>query len=100
MKDLLEEDVGSALGTHIIDAIRDPLLDPKAFINAAGVVDALELQFCCPLCRSVLKKRPIPAVAIEAVARELGMSSGGEGEAATEEWLCRANKSFEQYLLF
>lgn len=98
-KDSLGED--SRLDLYIIaDAMKAPLFDPEAFIEVSGVVDALQLHFSCPFCRSVMRKRPIPAIAVEEVIRRLGMDENGEADAISEERLCQANDSFEQYLLF
>ena len=98
-KDLLGE--SSRLDLYVIaDAMKDPLFDPEAFIEASRVVDDLQLHFSCPFCRSVMRKRPIPAIVVEDVIRRLGMDKNGEEEAIVEELLCQVNDSFEQYLLF
>ena len=102
MKDLLGEDEGPRLtiGAYIIGNVKNPLSDPEGFIEASEVVDALQLQFSCPTCRSVIGKRPIPAVAVEEVILQLGMGESSEGGGLTQEHLRQANNSFEQYLLF
>ena len=100
IKDLLREDFHLLLEGHIIDTIRDPLRYPEAFVEVAEVVDVLQLGFSCPSCRSVMRKRPIPAVAVEEVMRGLGLGERSEVETATADHLRRANDAFERYLLF
>lgn len=100
MEDILGEDSHYFLDDCIIDAMRDPLTDPGAFIEASEVVEVLQLQFSCPFCRSVMRKRPIPAVALEEVIHGLGIYKGGVAGTITKECLRQANSSFAQYLLF
>lgn len=100
LEDLLGGDPTMVLGDHLTDGTRDPLRDPEAFVVAAKLVDALELRFSCPSCRSVMIKRPIPALAMEEVMCGLGMGEKGEVGGVTVERLHHANASFEQYLLF
>jgi len=100
MKDLLGEDLRLPLRDRIINAMRDPLRDPRAFVGVAGVVNIIQLQLSCPSCRSVMRKRPIPAVAVEEFMRGLGLGERSEVGAATVDCLRRANDVFGQYLLF
>lgn len=89
-----------ALGDQLIGTIKDPLCDPEAFVSAVELVDALELRFSCPSCRSVMTKKPIPAIAVEEVLCGLGIGEGGREGATTTEHLRQASDAFEQYLLF
>jgi hypothetical protein len=98
-QDSLGEDLRLSLWDHIVNTVKDPLRNPEAFVGVAGVVNALQLQFSCPSCRSVMRKRPIPAVTVEEVMRSLGLSEGSEVEAATADHLRQANGAFERYLL-
>ena len=100
MEDSLGEGLRSFFGVHIINAIRDPLGDPEAFVEAAAVVDALQLYFSCPSCRSVMRRRPIPAVAVREIIGGLGLGDRSEVEAATTDQLRQANDAFERCLLF
>ena len=88
------------LGKHLVGTLRDPLCDPEAFVAATGLVDILGLRFSCPSCRSVIGKRPIPAVTVEDVMCGLGVGEGGEFGAVTAERLRWANGAFKRYLLF
>ena len=100
LEELLGPNRTPALGKHLVDALRDPPRDPEAFVAAAGLVDILGLRFSCPSCRSVIQKKPIPAIAVEDVMRRLGMGDEGELGAVTADSLRQANDAFERYLLF
>ena len=100
LEELLGPNQTAALGNHLVDALRDPPRDPEAFVVAAGLVDILGLRFSCPSCRSVIQKKPIPAVAVEDIMRGLGMGDEGELGTVTSDRLCQANGAFERYLLF
>lgn len=99
---MLGGDPSISLSAYVIEAMKDPLSDPEAFVEVSELVDILQLQLLCPFCRSVMRKRPIPAVAVEEVIRglDMGLNERGEVEANSEERLGKANTSFEQYLLF
>lgn len=97
-----EGNPGFTLTDHTIDALKDPLSNPRRFIEAVKVVKRRYPQFTCPTCRSKMTKRPFPFIVVGRELTDLCVG-GRHGVGMTPPLqldIGQVDRLFERYLLF